>query len=302
MLRIIKSNLILLISFIILLVILCINSYNYIQNNELRKLHAQQMEQFCLNLSDEENLQYNELCEGIFYEASLSLDFYTMFTNVVVYGYRGVPYVLFLFVVMPSLFYVCKYFKNRQLLNESTRDDYKKTIFRVIRKGYKPIFIIPTVIFIAFIICTFYTKTFDPTYSIFHSSTVWGKTTMNSPSLFLILYFLNIVIHSILYINIGLYIARKQHNYFVAVILSFLTFIGIEAFLEIAINGILFFSIFNSEMGIIFNIMNMFTFNDVYGMGSSMIVPFCLMIISCVALYFRYENKEKLIMECEKNE
>lgn len=301
MIKIIKSNLILLISFLILLVILCINSYNYIQENESRKLHSKKMEQFCLEVSYEENPQYEELCEGIIYEAKLSLDFYTMFTNVIVYGYRGISYFLFLFVVMPSLFYVCRYFKNKQILNESTRSNYKKIILNVIKKSYKPVFIIPVLILTAFLICALYTKNFDPSYSIYYNSSMWKETTMNN-SVFLLLYFLNVVIHSILYINIGLIIARKQHNYFVAVILSFLAFIGIESFLEIAINGVLFFSILKSDMGMIFNIMNLLTFNDTYGILSSMVVPFFLMIVSSIILYIKYNNKENLIIDCEKNE
>lgn len=302
MLKIIKSNLILIISFMILLGILCVNSYNYIQDNELRVAQSEQMKQLCLKDSNNDNPQYKELCIGILKEADLSLDFYTMFSNVVVVGYRSISYFLFLFIVMPSLFYICKYFKNKQIVNESTRDDYKRTIRKVIRKSYKPMIILPTIILIAFFICAFYTKNFNSSYSIYHSTTFWNESTLNNPSLFLILYFLNIIIHSILYINIGLIIARKYHNYFVAVILSLLAFIGIEAFLEIAINGVLFFSILKSDMGMIFNIMNMFAFNDVYGIISSMIVPFSLMIFSCIFVYFNYKNKEKLIIDCEKNE
>ncbi len=302
MFKFIKSNFILIISFLILLIILCVNSANYIKESEARKNNSLQMEQFCLNVSYEENPQYEEICKGILYEATLSLDFYTMFVNVVTFGYKNIGFVLFLFVSMPSLFYVCKYLKNKQILNEITRNSYKKNIFKIIVQAYKPIFIVPIIILISFIICSFYTKNFDPTYSLFYSSAIWQESTMRNPSLFLLLYFLNTIIHSILYINIGLIIARTKHNYFVAVILSFLAFIGIEAFLEIAINGILFFSILNSEMGALFNIMNVFTFNDTYGIGSSMIVPLCLMIISCLLVYFRYKNKEKLIIDCEKNE
>jgi hypothetical protein len=225
-----------------------------------------------------------------------------MFANVTAFGFRSMSFTLFLFVIIPSLFYPCKYLKNKAIINEATRNDYKKLLSNVVKKSYKSLWILPCIILIAIIISFCYTKTFDSSYSILNSSTVWHESTMSNPVIFILAYLLNIIIHSFLYINIGLCIVRKYHNYFVAVILSFLVYIGIEAFLEIAISGILFNSILKSEFGIVFNIMNMLTFNDTYGIISTIAIPLILMIASFVVVYKLYNNKEKLIIDYEKNE
>ena len=55
-------------------------------------------------------------------------------------------------------------------------------------------------------------------------------------------------------------------------------------------------------MGVIFNIMNMITFNDSYGMFFTILVPLILTIISFLVLIKLYKNKENLLIDCEKND
>ena len=51
----------------------------------------------------------------------------------------------------------------------------------------------------------------------------------------------------------------------------------------------------------IFNIMDIFGFNDLYGIGSLFLVNISFLIISFVFVYLAYKNKEKLVIQCEKN-
>ena len=289
------------ISLFVLLVLLCNSSCRYISQKQNEARMRSTFENLCLDLTDEAAIT-ETVCEKYTSERRLTLDFYTMFCNIMLFGYEKVSFVIFLFIAVPALVPICQYMQNKQILNEGTRESYRKSIGRLFSKCYKTVFILPIVVVMAYIVCIVYTKNFNPEYSLYYGSASWSESTMSMPLLFLTMYLLNIIIHSILYVNICIIVARKYHNYFIAVILSFLSFIGIEAFLEIGISGILFFSLLHSELGLIFNIMNPIAFSDVFGFGTCMIVPLSITIILSVIIYFCYKNKEKLIIDCERNE
>ncbi len=296
-----KYNIIFFLSLSILLLILFYQSYVFIHNrNSILEKNKESLD-FCSSIIYQDT-EYQNYCELVLSNQSTKLDFFTMFTEVVVFGYNSFSFTLYLFIIMPSILYICSYFKNKTIINDLTRINYKKVKTKIFKKAYKSILILPIIILFAYIICYLYTKNFDSTYAIINSSTGWSEYTLNHPLLFLTMYLLNVIIHSVLYINISLCVVRKYHNYFVAVILSFLVFIGIEAFLEIFLNGIIFTTIFNSDFGIIFNIMNMISFNESCGIIISISVPFIITIISFLILNVLYKNKEKLITDCEKNE
>lgn len=301
MLQVIKKNILLIISFSILLSLLCFDSYKYIDNRKNIDAKTEEAKIFCLS-NDYINTDYEEYCNKTLNNEHFDIDFFTVYTNIAVFGIGRLSFILFLFIIMPSLYNICKYMKNRQIINDSTRMNYKNSKFKIFIEAYKSSFILPSIIFIAFVICYCYVGNFNPEYAIENSTSVWSETTLNNPYLFLLTYLLNIIVHSILYINIALCIARKYNNYFVAVILSFLTFIGIESILEIGFNGILFTTILSSDSGIIFNIMNMITFNDSCGILALLSIPTSVMLISFIVLHFMYKEKEILIIDCEKNE
>lgn len=296
-----KSNLLLILSFTIFLSFLGYSSYKFIKSDIKNIKSNEEVKQFCLD-NEYEGKEYEDFCLTILSKKERNLDFFTMLTNVVVFEFNRFYFGIYLLIIIPSLYYICKYFKNKIILNDLTRNNYKQIMTKILKKSYKSALILPTIILIAYTISYLYTKTLNPEYALLNSTTGWNEYTLTHPALFLVLYLLNMIIHSILYINISLCIARKYHNYFVALILSFLTFIAIEAFLEIVLNVILFITLLHSERGIIFNITNMFSFNDYSGILSPLYVPTTCLIISFLVLYFLYKNKEKLIIDCEKNE
>ncbi len=294
-----KNNFLEIISFLILLVLLIFNSYSFINNiNEINKKNKEAYD-YCLSINYKDS-EYESYCNNVLSNQE-KVDFFTVLTNIVIFGYGNISYVLFLFITIPSLYYICKYLKNNFLKNELTRCNYKVIKKRLFKKAYLSAFILPTIIIISFIISYLYTGTFNADYAIKYSTTGWSANTLSKPILFIIVYVFNIFIHSLLYVNIGLLIVRKYNNYFIAVISSFLMFIGIEAILEILFNGIIFTSILKSSWGHNFNIINMLALNDQEGIYTSLIVPFILLIISYIALHILYNNKEKLVIYSEKN-
>lgn len=301
MLRKIKPNVILILSFLILLTVLCYKTYMFIDHRNFIIAKNEESRQFCLK-SDYINTDHENYCKMVLSTPDYKVDFFTMATDLLVFGYGKLSLVLYLFVIIPALLYICKYFRSKMIVNGITRTDFKTIKRSLFKDAYKSVLIWPVIVIIAFGICWFYTKSFDPSYALINSSTRWTQYTLNHPILFISLYLLNVIIHSILYVNISLCIARKYHHYFASVILSFLIFIGIESFLEIVINGLIFISLFKSDMGIIFNIMNMLSFNDTWGPFMVLLIPLILTIISFIVLNILYSNKENLIIDCEKNE
>ncbi len=281
------------------------NAYKEFDNyNNVNELKFEIIE-YCDKKVEEQPLTEDEekMCNAVRKNIDEKADFFTVFTNIVNNYNRALLYAsIFLFVSLPLLYYASNYLKNKQIKNELTRGSYKKTIMSFLKNSYKSLFIFPIAILIVMIISYVYAGSFDCTYSLLNHSTQWADSTLKSPVLFLLLYMINVIIHSILYINISLIVVRKYHNYFVSAILSFLLLIGIEAFLEMFFGGIIVTIFFDIDYAVIFNIINFTVFNDNNGIFSSVIVPFILMLISSFLVYFSYHNKEKLVIDCEKNE
>ncbi len=298
--KILKKNFLLITSFLILLVILLINTNSYI--NYQKDIEQKNLEslKFCQSF-EYQTTEYEAYCNNAINTAHLKLDFYTMFSEITISGFRYIGIIIFLFVITPALYNICKYLKHKRITYDSTRESYKTSIKKLFKESYKSAFILPIIIALAMIFSLMFTKNIDPSFSIYYGSEIWEETTINNFFIFISLYMLNIIIHSILYVNIALCIARKKHNFFIALILTFLSIIAIETILEVLLNGIIFTIILKSDIGIIFNIINSLTFNDTVGIGTCMIIPLILMIISFIVLYIIYNNKEKLIIDCENN-
>lgn len=294
------ANLLLIGAILILTSIVVYHSYRTI--NEFNNIERQEeaFRESCLNM---ENPSPNEekICASALSEKP-KIDFFTFISNSLVFGLNKVSFFLFLFVAIPSLWYITSYLKNRGPINDLARMNYKKVKAKMFNSAYRCVIIIPITVIIAFIIGIIYTKTFDPTYALKYSTTGWSENVLSRPYLFIFLYILNCFIHSILYVNLTLCIARKHHNYFIALILSFLLFLGIEGVLEILFGNIGCSSLIKTDYGVIFNIMNMLAFNGAGNIFLPLLVPFILMVITMTIVYFMYKDKEKLIIDVEKNE
>lgn len=295
-----KMNIVLIISFVFLGSVLLINYVSYKEMLNSHNIQGENLRKDCLtdkNMNDDKK----EFCESILKSDNKNGDFYVAFTEILVSGFRNFSIILFLFIVIPSLIYSSRYLKSKVIVNELTRNDYKSVMKKYLISSYKPVIILPTIIIIAFILCYTLFGSFDYSYSISNSAIAWSEQTVANPVLFMLMYLLNAVVHSFLYVNISLCVVRKHHNFLVSSILSFLTFIGIEAVLELFFNAIICILILKSEVGIIFNIMNIFAFNDLLGIFSPLIIPTILLICSFIILFIMYKDKEKLIMDCENN-
>lgn len=94
---------------------------------------------------------------------------------------------------------------------------------------------------------------------------------------------------------------RYFHKYVLLVISSFLTILFIEGSSHIFIVGIVFGKILKyDEFSNLFNMINFLLPNDDTTVLGPILVPFIYLIISYLILYFKYRNREKLVLSLEE--
>ena len=234
---------------------------------------------------------FADFCDRINKNKDVKVDFYTMLSNVLYSNVRYINLFAFLILVIPSLIIPSKLLKYNSLKKVKSKENYQSFIVKFLKSAFKYIWLLPLLALIIILPITLIT-TFDPTYSILYNTSIWTGNIIYHPIMFIALYILNIFLYSCIFINISLIILRKQHNYILAIILSFLCYVGIELFLEVAVN---------IEISNLFNIISPFMFSNQFGIENLLIFTFVVFGISILGLYLSYRNKEKLIIDCKNN-
>lgn len=291
---------ILILEFVILCIIILNGVDKYIDERKNVESSYEKTIEFCKMHRNEES--YQEFCEIVNNQKFIDDDIYYAYSNIGVTQLNKLNLFFFLIIAIPTLIYPCYYYKHKAIINLATRQKYKFIKNKFVIRPYISVFLFPLAALFAMVISWSITRNINPEFSLTTGAVPWNYETLTNPILSVALYFLNVIIHSILYVNICLCVSRKQHNYPIAVILSTLIFIGIEIFLEVILGGIIFGHLLNSNKTVYFNIMNFFTFNDNQGWIWPMLIPFTCMLISLIAVYMLYKNKENLIITCEKND
>lgn len=293
----IKKNLITIISFLILLSIGLYSTLRYINwYNNYEKIVTRNI-QDCKNSNIEEQIKN---CKDIIElsKENIRSDYYYM-TNEIMKDYNKITYILFLFISLPVLYEICKIFKNKHLLYDLTRENYNTFKNKIIKKSYIKSMILPLSILIIQIIILIYCNGF--TTSIYFKDGIMIDNIIN-PYLYFFTIIIRLIIISIIYTNIALIVVRKKHDFYIASILSYLLFIGIELMLEFLIGVILLDNVFKmNSMELYINIVNVFYLNLGKGYMVLYLPLIIVLIITSIILYFEYRNKEKLIIDCEKN-
>lgn len=241
-----------------------------------------------------------KMCQRIVKNKNMQVDFYTAYIDLLVFRIHHLNVIAFLLLIIPSMYGICKKLKYKYIKNALTRQSYTNFMKELLKESYKYIWLLPLITLYMMLIVSTYT-TFDLTYAMTSYSVSWPYTLLSKPFLFIVLYMANILFHSFFFINISLIVAKKINKYIPCVIVSFILYIAIELFLEVGVSMLIFNIIFKNDFGIIFNVMNLFMFNTVFGIAPVLIFSFSAMLLSFLALYFTYRDKEQLVINCEKN-
>lgn len=299
-----KKNLVLFSVFIFMLIYLLVSVSKYLNEVEIAINYRNDVVVNCqnvLNNLSEYSKEAIENCEIYlenFDDGYAGQNFFVAYSNILVDNLNSLCYILFFVVSFYSLIWICSKFKSKTFLNNYLREPNKKFIWRLFKESYPIIFAIslPMILFFTFLILnTNFTITNDLTnYSI------WSISTMKMPVLFLILCIIRLICYLSTYVNITLLVARKNYNYIISIITSYLVFIFTELFIEIILRKLLFKFIPFRYFKLI-SLSNVFYFSDEFGIISAIVFPLILFIISSILVYLGYKDKEKVLIDAETN-
>lgn len=208
-----------------------------------------------------------------------------------------------LFVIVPA---VCSFYPNLHtgfIKNCLTRINYKTCFLKFYSGALKSILIIPIFLIILLFLCTIISEGFlfgsDRNIYNLYASAI--SEYANVYVKFIFVFFLNIFLHSIFYVNLSLICCRRKSNLPISITKSYILFISLEIFIEVLVCG-LFFSRFLN----IHNTTNLLSLTgammyDNVNLNYTIYYSVFLVIISSFVLYFNYKNKERVLIEIEKN-
>lgn len=233
-------------------------------------------------------------------EAKKGPDFYNMSFTIIDKFSKNVL-VIFFVISIPVLYNVCRIFRNKHLIYELTREDYKKFKKTLFKKSYFNSMILVLSILIVFIITTIYCKGFS-TNPLIGEYSIGGEIKYSmSPIFYIFTVLYRVLVAGMIYTNFSLIVARKNHNFYIANILSYLLFIGTEVVFE-GLGDYIFYEFFHIDSMVIYiNMLNIFNLNLGKGIIALYLPLTIILIVTSIIVYLKYRNKEKLIIDCEKN-
>lgn len=294
--RFLKNNILIIVIMVIVSILLLNGGYKSLQEYKGYVNADQQLIKEC----EKEGTNQKEWCEEILKNKDVELDFYTVFADALTWQVQYIYYFAFLIVVIPTMIKVCKKLKYKQIINSNSRESYHSFLKKLLKTAYQYIWVLALLSLIMMIPIMMYTS-LNPEYAIIKSHGMWQSNIIYHPVLFVISYLINVTLYSMIFIHIALLVARKQQKTIPCILFSYVLYLAIEIFLETVVKVIIFQRIFHSEFGMILNIINVFGMNDLYGVGTLLLVNLCMVLISFALVYLAYKNKEKFVIQCEKN-
>ena len=294
--RFLKNNRLIILIIVVVSIIFITGGYKSLQEYKGYVNAEQQLIKEC----EREGTNQKEWCEEAIKNKDVELDFYTVFADALTWQVQYIYYFAFLIVVIPTMIKVCKKLKYKQIINSNSRESYHSFLKKLLKIAYQYIWVLALLSLIMMIPIMMNTS-LNPEYAIIKSHGMWQSNIIYHPVLFVIAYLINVTLYSMIFVHIALLVARKQQKTIPCIIISYVLYLAIEIFLETVVKVIIFQRIFHSEFGMIFNIINVFGMNDLYGVGTLLLLNLCMVLISFALVYLVYKNKEKFVIQCEKN-
>jgi hypothetical protein len=295
--KFLKTNYIILIAFIILFIW---GTYTCVKINNSEKA-TKIIHERTVNRCHDENIK-NDICEKLLENPEyIPIDTYSMFNSIIDGGELFyLTYIVFIFITVPAVWQISKEFKNNYPKNYLTRKSYKSYLFHIFKSSYKVIWILPVFVIYIFIFSYYISGHFNYISTIEAGISSFEARYLENIGTFVIIYILNLIFISILYINLALIYLKKNKSVIVAIIEAYLTFIVIEIVNEIFISYLLFQKLLNIDLKgnlILFNIFNYYNLTSAF---DYLLIIASYTIISFIVVLLVYRNKEKVIVDLEK--
>lgn len=210
------------------------------------------------------------------------------------------PFFTILFVIIPAIYSFHQKNKKGNIKNILTRIKYSDFVKKEYLKSLKAFLIVPIGMLLLFILAYTISGHFNinKTLEIVEGEIYLSYNNYFHPIYFMVVFFINIMIQSIFYINLVYLVDSKNKNLLLTYIETFLIFIGLEVifeFIESFIYNVLGHSNFYR-----------FTLLDSWGyyyVDKFMLIPIIINIaivsITFYMMYKIYSNKEKVLMSNE---
>ena len=279
-----------LIPYIVLLLILTITFINH--NNWYNK-HIESINEI-INECKSENIsiERKEYCKNIIKNTNTNKDYYYTVSELET-GLNKVYPFIFVFISFPVLYYVCNMFKSRVVNYELTRQNYKTFKKKLLMNSYKSSLLM-IIVYLAIVITSYiYCNGFI-------TSTEYIPNNVSNSYTFILINLFKILVLSLTYVNISLIVARQNHKLYISLILSLLLFYGIELLSGYFIGTLLLEHLFNLNISNNISIYNLFV-TDLTNPLVHIIYPLFMFIVTAFIMNYMYKNKEKLVIDCDKN-
>ena len=116
---------------------------------------------------------------------------------------------------------------------------------------------------------------------------------------FTFVYFFNLIMYGIFYVNLSLICCRKKANLAISIVLSFIVYFSLEIFINLFC-GLVFSRLLDIHYTVyLFSLTGAIVYERVK-LEYTVIYSICLVIISSFILYLTYKNEEKVLIEYEK--
>ena len=298
--RFLKNNILIIVIIIVVSINFLNADYKVIKNqNKIEQYHNNLVKK-CKKAEEYKDENEAELCRLVLNQKEIDVDFYTLYSETLAMYVRNIYYFAFLIVVIPTMIKVCKKLKYKQIINSNSRESYHSFLKKLLKTAYQYIWVLALLSLIMMIPIMMNTS-LNPEYAIIKSHGMWQSNIIYHPVLFVIAYLINVTLYSMIFIHITLLVAKKQQKTIPCILISYILYLAIELFLETIVRLIIIRGIFHSELGMILNIIDVFGMNDLYGVGTLLLVNLGMVLISFALVYLAYKNKEKFVIQCEKN-
>mgnify|MGYP000622831080 CR=1 FL=1 len=221
-------------------------------------------------------------------------------------------YMILFFIGVPGMYQFYKEFRSGYIKNILIRESYSKYMKKVVFDSLKKtIFITPLTLLgcfiISYILCD---GIVDINYTFNHSMqgiSMPSDTYLKSLPLFLTTYVLNLILLTIICVNISLICVKKAKNFILAIIMSLLVYFLTNIVLNVGLGTIIFEMLFHIDGAAYYtSFYNLISYEapinnaTIYGLIYMIIFMVISTIISYICLYWYYRNKEKVLIEVEK--
>ena len=188
--------------------------------------------------------------------------------------------------------------------NKLMRISYKEYIKSFLLKAYKNIWIFPAWLFILFIVSFIISGHFDLSKTLSYWPTYYIPVDIQIIQNFfpfIFIFFINLIFNNLFYVNIALISVKKNYNFIVNILASYLIFIFCDIILEILIGILIGELILNiSHASSMFNLFNYWVYSDIPNIWLYVLYCFLLALVSFIVFYFVYRKKEDVIIASEK--